>query len=218
MTDISPPDRCRLILIAPIDELADTFGPRLREAIAGGDVASLMIPARADEASFQAFAEAIVSIAQTAGVAVIVADDTRIAGRVGADGIHLEAGSDSIREAAERFRGKMIVGAGGATTRDDALNLGEAQPDYVFFGRFGFDTKPEPHKRNLTLGAWWAEMVQVPCVVMGGSDVRSVETVAATGVEFVALSSAVFGDGIDPREAVRIANVLLDETGPALGG
>ena len=165
MTDTPPPNRCRLILIAPLDERADTFGPRLLEAVAGGDVASLIIPARPDEGSFQDFAAPIVRIAQEAGLAAIVADDTRIAGRVGADGIHLQTKPDGIREAVERSRGKMIVGAGGATTRDDALDLGEAQPDYIFFGRFGFDNKPEPHKRNLALGAWWAEVVEVPCVV-----------------------------------------------------
>lgn len=218
MTDTSPPNRCRLILIAPLDEGADTFGPRLVDAVAGGDVASLVIPARPDEASFQAFAEPIVRIAQEAGLAAIIAEDTRIAGRVGADGIHLETKPDGLREAVERGRGKMIVGAGGATTRDDALALGEAQPDYIFFGRFGFDNKPEPHKRNLALGAWWAEVVEVPCVVLGGSDVASVEVVAATRVEFVALSSAVFGEGVDPREAVRTANAILDETAPSFGG
>ncbi len=218
MTDTSPPNRCRLILIAPVDESADTFGPRLLEAVAGGDVASLIIPARADEASFQDFAAPIVRIAQEAGLAAIIADDTRIAGRVGADGIHLQTKPNGIRDAVERSRGKMIVGAGGAATRDDALDLGEAQPDYIFFGRFGFDNKPEPHKRNLALGTWWAEVVEVPCVVMGGSEAASVEAVAATGVEFVALSSAIFGEGVDPRAAVRIANAILDETAPRLGG
>lgn len=217
MTDTSPPNRCRLILITPIDEPAETFAPRLLEAFAGGDVATLLMPAWPDDAAFQAFAEPIVRVAQEAGVAAIIAEDTRAAGRVGADGIHLDAKPDGIREAMERSRGKMIVGAGGATTRDEALELGEAQPDYIFFGRFGYDTKPEPHKRNLALGRWWAEVVSIPCVVMGGSDVESVAEIAATGVEFVALGNAVFGPGVDPRTAVRAANAILDETAPVAG-
>jgi thiamine-phosphate pyrophosphorylase len=84
----------------------------------------------------------------------------------------------------------------------------------VFFGRFGFDTKPEAHKRNLSLGSWWAEMVEIPCIVLGGSEISSVEAVAATGADFVALSSAVFGEGIDPRVAVEQANAILDRTAP----
>ncbi|MDQ6436993.1 thiamine phosphate synthase [Mesorhizobium sp. LHD-90] len=217
MTDKSPPNRCRLVLIAPRDESAETFGPRLLEAAAGGDIASIIIPARGDEASFQDFAAPVVRLAQTAGIAAIVADDSRIAGRVGADGIHLQAGKDELGEAVGRWQGKMIVGAGGAATRDDALELGETQPDYIFFGRFGFDTKPEPHRRNLALGQWWAAVVEIPCIVLGGSDVASVEAVAATGAEFVALSSAVFGDGVDPRAAVGRANAILDRTAPAFG-
>jgi thiamine-phosphate pyrophosphorylase len=49
---------------------------------------------------------------------------------------------------------------------------------------------------------------------MGGSELASVETVAATGAEFVALSSAVFADGRDPAAAIAAANALLDETAP----
>ena len=49
---------------------------------------------------------------------------------------------------------------------------------------------------------------------MAGSDIASVEAVAATGAEFVALSSAVFADGVDPKAAIASANALLDETAP----
>jgi thiamine-phosphate pyrophosphorylase len=218
MNDTTPPNRCRVVLIAPSRQNAATFAPRLAEAAAGGDIASLILPSSGDEAAFQEFAAPVVRIAQEAGIAAIVADDTRIAGRVGADGVHLQAGKEELRQAVERWQGKMIVGAGGATTRDEALELGEMQPDYVFFGRFGFDNKPEPHRRNLSLGAWWADVVEIPCIVLGGSELASVETVAATGVEFVALSSAVFGEGADPRQAVREANAILDRAAPRFEG
>ncbi|RWH45983.1 MAG: thiamine phosphate synthase, partial [Mesorhizobium sp.] len=56
--------------------------------------------------------------------------------------------------------------------------------------------------------------IQIPCIVMAGSDLASVEAVATTGAEFVALSSAVFADGVDPKMAVASANALLDETAP----
>src|SRR5690606_11058757 len=183
-------------------------------AIAGGDVTSIILPANGmDDASYQAFAERIVPIAQAAGIAALIVDDTRIAGRVKADGIHIEGGKASLAEAVESFQSRMAVGAGGVKTRDDALELGEERPDYVFFGRFGYDTKPEPHQRNLSLGSWWAEMVEIPCIVMGGSAIESVRAVAAGGVEFVALSAAVFA-APDPAAAVRAANELLDAHAP----
>ncbi|RWF73145.1 MAG: thiamine phosphate synthase [Mesorhizobium sp.] len=171
MNDATPPNRCRIVLIAPPGVPAERIGA----AFEGGDVASLILPENGmDEASFQAFAEQIVPAAQAAGVAVVIAGDTR----------------------------------------DDALELGELRPDYIFFGRFGYDNKPEPHPRNLSLGKWWADVIQIPCIVMAGSDLASVEAVATTGAEFVALSSAVFADGVDPKMAVASANALLDETAP----
>src|SRR5690606_19122737 len=135
-------------------------------------------------------------------VAVIVAGEPRIAARVHADGIHVEGSKDTIGDLIEKHQGKMMVGSGGVTTRDDALELGELQPDYIFFGRFNYDNKPEPHPRNLTLGGWWSEMVEVPCIVLAGSAIESVVDVAAAGVDFVAVSAAVYGDGIDPAVAV----------------
>jgi thiamine-phosphate pyrophosphorylase len=108
----------------------------------------------------------------------------------------------------------MMIGAGGAKSRDDALELGEARPDYMFFGRFGYDNTPAPHPRNLSLGSWWAEMIELPSIVMAGNDIASVEAVAATGAEFVALSNAVFAGGADPAAQIAAANALLDEKAP----
>jgi len=216
MTSKAIEDRCRIVLIAPEGATPDEFAQALRQALAGGDVASLILPQYdADEATFQRLAEAVTPIAQAAGAAVIVAGDSRVAGRVKADGIHVERKAD-LADAVERWQSKMMVGTGGAKTRDDALELGEERPDYIFFGRFGYDTKPEAHHRNLSLGQWWAEVIEVPCIVMAGSDIASVEPVARTRAEFVALSSAVFGPDIDPKDAVARANVLLDAVAPHL--
>jgi thiamine-phosphate pyrophosphorylase len=216
---MTEPNRCRIVLIAPAGLSAERFATRLRQAVEGGDIASLIIPANGlDDASFQHFCEHVVPIAQEAGIAVMIEGDTRIAGRVGADGVHLETGLTEITGDIERLQQRMMVGVGGAKTRDDALDLGELRPDYIFFGRFGFDTRPEPHHRNLSLGRWWAEVIEIPCIVMAGSTVESVVEVAATGVEFVALSAAVFGDDVDARAATARANALLDEQAPRLEG
>ena len=214
----NPPNRCSLVLIAPPGG-ADSFGAKFADAIAGGDVASVILPPYAmDEAAFQAFAEQVVPVAQEAGVAVVVGGDSRVAGRVRADGIHVEGGKRELADMIDRMQDKIMVGAGGAKTRDDALALGEERPDYMFFGRFGYDTKAEPHHRNLTLGRWWAEMIEIPCIVLAGNTIDSVEAVAATGAEFVALSAAVFGDGIDAAAAVAEANRRLDQNAPRLEG
>ena len=217
MPHTSPDNRCRLVLIAPDRESDDALADAVSSALSGGDVASLILPPYGlDEGAFQKRAERLTRLAQDKGVAVMIVDDTRIAGRVGADGVHLEEARASIAETIERFDGKLMFGAGGAKTRHDALELGEARPDYIFFGKIGYDNKPDPHPRNLSLGEWWSEMVALPCVVMGGTALESVEAVAATRADFVALSSAIFTGTLTPAEAVAAANRLLDEKAPAL--
>jgi len=214
MNQTPAPNRCRIVLIASPRMPAE----RVAAALSGGDVASLILTADgADEAAFQAFAERVAPGAQAAGVAVVIDGDSRIAGRIHADGLHVEAGKDELADAIGRHQARMMVGAGGAKTRDEALELGEERPDYMFFGRFGYDTKPEPHARNLALGAWWAEMIEIPCIVMAGSDLASVEAVAATGAEFVALSAAIFAEGADAKAAVAEANARLDRAAPRFG-
>lgn len=216
MISIKTPNRCRLVLIAPKASDADTLAARIADAVSGGDVASIILPDYADDqADYQIRAERVIERLRDRDVAVILAGDTRIAGRTGADGIHLDAKPGEIADAVERLQSRMIVGAGGARTRHEALEIGEARPDYVFFGRFGYDTKPEPHPRNLSLGGWWAELIEIPCIVMGGSAVESARAVAETGAEFVALSNAVFAEGADPAERVAAVNALLDRHAPA---
>ncbi|MCO6391311.1 thiamine phosphate synthase [Aliihoeflea aestuarii] len=207
----SVPNRCRLVLIAPSG--SDDAAP-VDMALAGGDVASIILPRgeRSDEA-YQSFVDKVTPLAQGRGVAVIVEGDARVAMRAKADGLHFEGSKADLADMVERHGGKIMVGTGGVKTRDDALELGETQPDYMFFGRFGYDGKPDAHPRNLSLGEWWGEMVAVPCIVMAGSSDESVLAVAETGVDFVAVEKAVFAEG-DAGNRVAALNALLDEKAP----
>jgi len=215
----SPEDRCRLVLIVPQAEDAGLQAKALEDALRGGDVASVIIPQYAlDDDSFQKRAEVLVPIVQAAGAAALVAGDSRVAGRVKADGLHVIGGVEPLAEAVEKFTPKMIVGGGNADDRHKALEQGEANPDYIFFGKLEGDIKPEPHPKNVALGEWWASMIEIPSIVMGGSDVASVVAVAESGVEFVALRQAVFSHAGGAAQAVAEANALLDEKAPRFGG
>jgi thiamine-phosphate pyrophosphorylase len=219
MTSAKTPNRCRLVLIAPKLGDADKLAQQIAQAVAGGDVASVILPGYdRDQAGYQERAERIVERLSGSAVAIVLADDTRIASRVGADGVHLESGPGDIADAVDRLQSRMIVGAGGAKTRHEAMEIGEARPDYIFFGRFGYDTAPEPHPRNLSLGEWWAGLIEIPCIVMGGNDIASAREVAETGAEFVALSNAIFAEGTDPAERVAAVNALLDTHAPVFEG
>jgi len=163
-------------------------------------------------------AELIVPLVQKFGAAALIAGDSRVAGRAKADGLHVTSGGEALAEAVEKFTPKLIVGGGNADDRHKALEQGEANPDYIFFGKLEGDIKPEAHPKNLALGEWWASMIEIPAIVMGGSDIASVVPVAETGVEFVALRSAVFDHAAGPAQAVSEINALLDEKAPRFDG
>lgn len=208
-------NRCRLVLVAPATADPAEAARLMGDALRGGDVASVIIPQYAlNDTAYQKLAEAVVPVVQKAGAAALVAGDSRVAGRARADGLHIAGGTEELGEAIEKFTPKLIVGGGNAQDRHRALEIGELQPDYIFFGKLDGDIKPEAHPKNLDLAEWWASMVEIPCIVMGGTDPQSVLAIAETGAEFAALRLAVFVEPGRAAAVVQAANALLDEKAP----
>jgi len=199
--------RQRLVLAATADVVALD---RLAQAFAGGDIAAVILaPGAADEAAYENFCSASVPVVQRHAAAAIVCDDKRIMGRSRADGIfHTSTNKDAGAQASDK-QNRPIVGIGGISSRDEAMVAGERNPDFVLFGRLDGDIRPRAHPKNLELAAWWADLIEIPCVVMAGSDVDSVGECAACGADFVAVSAAVWQSADGPAEAVRRANAFL---------
>lgn len=201
-------DAIRLFLVTPLTADPASFPARLAEALAAADVAAVLIATSDADA-----AASLIPVAQNAGAAALILDDTRLAGRLGADGVHVTTGLGDLRAAAQSFRPKRIVGAGNLQSRHVAMEAGEAGADYVFFGRHHGDTHDEPHPDMLDLGEWWSELMEVPAVVMAGRSLDSVAEVAATGAPFVALHEAVWSHEAGPGDAVRKAAAVLEARG-----
>lgn len=207
---MSAPPRPRLVLVTPAG-IDATFGPRLTDALAGGDVAAVIVPLDAvAESGRQEVADALVPLIQEAGAAAILGGDTRIVGRAKADGLHAASLGEDFTDAVNAFSGKRIVGVGSIRSRDEAMTAGEAGADYLFFGLLDATESPEAHRKTIALGEWWAELFEVPAIALAGSDLASVDDLAETGVEFVALRAAVWEHPEGPRAAVAGANARLD--------
>ncbi|KQT52144.1 MULTISPECIES: thiamine phosphate synthase [unclassified Aureimonas] len=205
--------RPRLVLATTLLPDGEAGERMLRAALSGGDVSSVIFdPAGRDADAFQSFAEPLVALVQDYGAAAIVTDDSRCAGRVQADGLHLTDGDvEALGEAVERYQPRLIVGASGFTTRHDALEAGEKLPDYLMFGRLGGDAEDAADPADLDMAEWWADIVEVPCILLGGGDLSSLKEAAETGAEFICLSRAVFGAPDGAAEAVTQANRVFDE-------
>jgi thiamine-phosphate pyrophosphorylase len=194
----------RLFLVTPL-QIDASFAARLGDALAGGDVAAVLIASEADAAAIAA----LVAVIQRSGAAALVLNDTRLAGHVKADGVHVESGIADLRIAVESFQPRRIVGAGRLDTRHAAMQAGELDVDYVFFGRPHGDTHDSAHPKALDLGEWWAEVMQVPAVVMAGRSPASIGEAAATGADFVGVGEAIWSHPDGPAAAISAASKLL---------
>ena len=205
-------NRCRLILTANPNSVTPND---LVAAVNVGDVASVILyAAGAEPHEFEGFCKEVTPRLQAASCAVLVADDTQAFGRSGADGLFLERAKSTLEDIIARFSPQNIVGCGNIKARHNALEIGELKPDFVFFGKLGGDIKPDAHPKSIALAEWWAELVEIPGVVMGGNAMNSIIEIAQSGIDFVALEEAIFSQG-EPAQNVIEANRLLDEYAPS---
>jgi len=208
MTDST--ETTRLYLVAPPRIDAESFAPRLSAALAAAEVAAVLL---AIDGAGQETLAPLVEIIQRAGAAALVGDDTRLAGHVKADGVHVSGGIEELQLAIDSFKPKRIVGAGNLFSRDAAMDVGELDVDYVFFGRPHGDTHDAPHPKALELAEWWSEVMRVPAVMMAGGSLDSVAEAAATGADFVALHDAIWAHAEGPADAIRRAAEMLSREG-----
>lgn len=187
MSDEAP----RLFLITPPLDEAASFLPLLEAALAATDVACLLIRASSrDEGTVKAIVRALAPPAQAKGVACLVEHEPRLAARAGADGVHMVGTDGDLAEALNALRPDRIVGAGGLSGRDAAMEAGEAGVDYLMFG--GPD-EPESHESVRERVQWWAEIFNVPCVGYA-RDPGQAADLAEAGAEFIALCEGVWSD------------------------
>lgn len=207
MTTHSSPTR--LMLVTPPVEDADAMAFRLMQAMAGGDVAAILLRlAPGDDRSRIERVKRLAGPVQGNNVALIVEDNALVASRGGADGVHLTGGPAAIAEARSSLKTERIIGAGGLRARHDAMDVGEAGVDYVMFGEPRPDGSMPPLPAVIERAGWWAEIFETPCVAYA-PDAEAIEPLVETGAEFVALGAWAFAEGQDIRALVEAANAAM---------
>jgi thiamine-phosphate pyrophosphorylase len=211
--------RTRLYLITP-PRIADpaAFERRLFEALDAGDVACLQVRLKeadgtaAPDEAIRRLCARIVAPAQSRGVAVIINDRPDLAVEVGADGVHVGP-SDISCGAARRIVGEeRIVGVTCRDSRHLALEAGEAGADYVAFGAFfPSGTKTDTAVASPDLLTWWQEMIEIPCVAIGGVTPENAAGLVSAGADFLAVSAGVWDRPEGPAAAVRAFNRVFDD-------
>ncbi|MEP1934125.1 MAG: thiamine phosphate synthase [Roseibium sp.] len=203
-------NRPRLFLVTPPTFETAAMATQLKEAFTGGDVACVLIyMPNANTKDIQSAADVLVPIIQDGGAAALVYGDTQAAGRGGADGVHIDNSLEDVKLAVESFKPDRIVGTGGTKLKHDSMEWAETGVDYLFFGKLDLAEKDTAHSKTLSGAAWWAELFGTPCVALAGNTLDTLDEVAATGADFIALKDAVWqSDSISG--AVSKANQIFD--------
>jgi thiamine-phosphate pyrophosphorylase len=198
----------RLYLITPLVAEAEAFAPALEAALGAGDVACVLLRfATPDEGSRKKIFRDLAPLVQQAGAAALVEGDAQLAARAGADGAHMVGTGEILEGALESLKPERIVGVGGLADKDQAMEAGELDVDYLMFG----DLEPggESAESVLERASWWAEIFNVPCIGVA-HELTEVEALAKSGAEFVALGARFFADPRGPAAAVAEAQAALD--------
>lgn len=202
---------CRLYLITPprLDDLA-AFGRTLAHALDAGDVAALQVRLKDQPDDIIAAAvDVIAPIAQARDVALIMNDRPDLAASLGCDGVHIGQTDASYAEA-RRIVGKdRMVGVTCHDSRHLAMEAAEAGADYVAFGAFfPTTTKDAPTRAEPEILTIWQEVMEVPCVAIGGITSANARGLAAAGADFLAVSAGVWSHA-DPAAAVKAINAEI---------
>jgi thiamine-phosphate pyrophosphorylase len=203
--------RCRLYLITPPRIELKTFAAELERTLAAGDVASLQLRLKdiGDDVVRDAV-RALKPIAQAKDVAFILNDRPDLAAELDCDGVHIGQDDMSYDEARNIVGPNKVVGVTCHNSRHLALEAAEAGADYVAFGSF-FPTATKEPKTTAEIETlqWWAEIMEIPCVAIGGITVANAAPLVEVGADFLAVSSGVWDHAAGPAAAVREFNELL---------
>lgn len=216
---MTAPTPCQLYLITPPQIVLSAFRDDLARALEGGPVAAFQLRLKspdgvaAPDSEVLRAAESLMPLVQAAGTAFLLNDRPDLAAKIGADGVHIGQDDAPYAEARALLGPDRIVGVTCHDSRHLAMEAAEAGADYVAFGAF-FPTQTKVPKAAATpdLLGWWQELMEVPCVAIGGITADTAGSLAAAGADFVAVSGGVWGHPDGPAAGVR---ALLAAISPA---
>lgn len=148
--------------------------------------------------------KAVLELTRKYGVPLIINDSIELAKEIGADGVHLGEEDSEVPRAREVLGKDKIIGVSCYGKLERGLNAERDGVDYVAFGTpFFTPTKPERTPTSFdVLREAVSRIKSIPIFAIGGITPENADSVLETGVDGIAVITAVFGSG-DPEKAAR---------------
>jgi thiamine-phosphate pyrophosphorylase len=202
-------DGCRLYLITP-PVLPEDFANTLAAALDAGDVAAVQLRLKnAGDDALQRTIERLRPVVQTRDVAFLLNDRPDLAVKLGCDGAHVGQTDMNARQA-RKILGDLMLGVTCHNSRHLAMQAGEDGADYVAFGAFfPTATKDPPAMAEIETLQVWAEIMEIPCVAIGGITAANCAPLVKAGADFLAVVSAVWNHPGGAAAGVRAMNAAI---------
>ena len=188
-------DKQHMLLYAVTDRAwtgKQTLYEQVEAALKGGVTCVQLREKELDETAFLQEAKELCALCRRYGVPFLVNDNVEIAIACGADGIHVGQEDLAAGEVRRRVGESMILGVS-VHTVEEARQAVRDGADYLGLGAvFPTSTKTDVEQMpNETLRAI-CDAVDVPIVAIGGINRGNILRLAGSGVDGVALVSAIF--------------------------
>lgn len=204
----------RLYLVTPTTA-GPAFADTLAAALDAGDVAAVQLRLKdVDDDQWRRTIDALRPIVQSRDVAFLLNDRVELAAATGCDGAHVGQ-TDSPAADARKLLGGLTVGVTCHDSRDLAMQAGDDGADYVAFGAFfPTRTKDAPTIADPEIIQWWSDLMELPCVAIGGITAANCAPLVTAGADFLAVVGAVWSHADGPSAGVRALNRAIGAAPP----
>lgn len=191
-------DKKHMLLYAVTDNAwvgKQSLAGQVESALKGGVTCVQLREKELDEETFLAEAVEIAALCKRYGVPFFINDNVEIAIRCGADGVHVGQDDMAASDVRRRAGEKMMIGVSVHSVKEaqEAVKNGA---DYLGVGAmFTTSTKTDVSVLPKETLPEICNAVEIPVVAIGGIHKDNIEKLSGSGVDGVALVSAIFSAG-----------------------
>lgn len=187
-----------------------TLLQQVEESLKGGVT---LVQLREKHLSFQEFleeAKEMKELCHKYGVPLLINDNVEICIESGADGVHVGQKDMEAGVVREKLGKDKIIGVS-ARTVEQAMAAQNAGADYLGVGAvFSTSTKEDAKPLDHEILKAITKAVDIPVVAIGGISSENVLELKGTGIDGVAVVSAIYGKE-NPKEAAENLKALVSE-------